>query len=269
MRLGRWTVTLLLACGQPALADDAGAALAPNGKWVVDYADGMCVLQRNFGPAPTAVTVGVRPVPLSDTAELVMIAPDDSRALRQGKASVTTAEGGQLSGTFNSAPIPDSRLRVTTVYLDVDAAELMRTDRLTLWAPPQSVSVAPSASANALAALSACEDDLLTGWGVDAKSIHLLRARARPVSNPIRAFGPNDYPTDAVRLHQQGRVVVRLSISATGQVTDCKPVVSAGASVLDAATCRRARAIAFTPALGADGTPTASWYLLPVRWALP
>ncbi len=80
--------------GMVALAVVAPVAdttpLAPAGGWVVEYADSMCVLGREYGVGDARVMVAFRPLPLGATAELVMLAPGEKTdAVRRGTARVT------------------------------------------------------------------------------------------------------------------------------------------------------------------------------------
>lgn len=100
-------------------------------------------------------------------------------------------------------------------------------------------------------------------------------AAARDRSSPARGdlaqyFGPDQYPPDALRAAEQGRVVARLEIDSTGKVASCTVTGSSGSTSLDQTTCRIALAkVILTPATDRQGRPIASTYTLPVRWVLP
>jgi TonB family protein len=95
-------------------------------------------------------------------------------------------------------------------------------------------------------------------------------ATATPIGSPASWFTANDYPPDAIRAGQQGRVVVRVSIDSTGAVTDCTITVSSSSASLDAATCRLVRLRAhFLPAHDGTGRTIASIYPFATRWVLP
>lgn len=70
-----------------------------------------------------------------------------------------------------------------------------------------------------------------------------------------------DYPSEAIRNHEQGITAFRLDIGIDGRVTGCTITSSSGSPTLDAATCRllvaRAR---FEPARDANGKPTTDSY---------
>jgi len=80
----------------------------------------------------------------------------------------------------------------------------------------------------------------------------------------------DDYPAEAVRNGEEGRVGITVRVGANGRVTDCQVTSPSSYASLDQAACyyyaKRAR---FLPALAADGTPVeasrADW----VRWQLP
>ena len=79
-----------------------------------------------------------------------------------------------------------------------------------------------------------------------------------------------DYPDAALRARQQGRVAVRLEVSAAGRVTSCTVTASSRSSVLDATTCRILRSrVRFDPARDAQGVAVAGTFSTFVDWALP
>lgn len=88
--------------------------------------------------------------------------------------------------------------------------------------------------------------------------------------NPGEFFGADAYPIEAIRLHQQGRVVVKLWIDTDGKVASCTLAQSSGSPSLDRATCEIAlKRVRYTPARDRKGQPIAASATLPVRWVLP
>jgi TonB family protein len=88
----------------------------------------------------------------------------------------------------------------------------------------------------------------------------LLTTSAAPPAPPAprgtlaQLFSDADYPTDALRRHEQGKVDFRLDIDAAGAVAGCTVTHSSGSASLDEATCRILRERArFRPARDADG----------------
>jgi protein TonB len=79
----------------------------------------------------------------------------------------------------------------------------------------------------------------------------------------------DDYPTDALRNEEQGKVTAKLSIDRRGHVSKCEIISSSGSASLDRATCsilaRRAR---FTPARDVNGKPVPDTFTQSIVWQL-
>lgn len=91
-----------------------------------------------------------------------------------------------------------------------------------------------------------------------------------PLGNPGTWATSDDYPSVALRNDVEGVTAFELSVDKTGKVVGCEVKESSGAAILDTTTCalitERAR---FTPALDANGKPTAGTYPNRVRWQIP
>jgi TonB family protein len=124
----------------------------------------------------------------------------------------------------------------------------------------------PSAD-QAVAALRACNDDLLRSWGIDPALQATWQRLPRHVSGSISS---DDYPPAAQRARQTGTVVVRYAVGTDGKVNDCVVLVSSSSRHLDSATCRLVtRRMRFEPALDAEGRPVSALLVRTVRWSLP
>lgn len=92
---------------------------------------------------------------------------------------------------------------------------------------------------------------------------------AVPMGDPAEWITANDYPHDARKRGEQGRVVVRLAVGHNGRPSACTIIESSGSASLDSQTCslliRRAR---FLPPIDAAGAPASSTYEEAFRWAL-
>jgi len=83
-------------------------------------------------------------------------------------------------------------------------------------------------------------------------------------------FSADDYPAEALKVHQEGTVQAELTIGADGRIKACRVIRSSNSAVLDTATCnilrRRAR---FTPARDANGNPTEDTLVTPpISWRI-
>ena len=92
---------------------------------------------------------------------------------------------------------------------------------------------------------------------------------AEPTGNPASWFSNDDYPVEARRRNEQGRVQIGLKIDPHGVARACAITSSSGSVALDDATCalamRRAR---FVPARDADGKAAWGSWTGAIRWQL-
>tara|TARA_R110001599_G_scaffold170090_1_gene360142 strand:+ start:187 stop:837 length:651 start_codon:yes stop_codon:yes gene_type:complete len=72
--------------------------------------------------------------------------------------------------------------------------------------------------------------------------------------NPKRAANAYVYPSNALRQSRQGRASIKLTISATGKLTDCAIVQSSGHADLDKVSCQAQFKTKYEPA-SLDGEP--------------
>ena len=90
-----------------------------------------------------------------------------------------------------------------------------------------------------------------------------------PVAPLVTLVAPDDYPVEAIKLKQQGKVRFRLDVGSDGQVIGCSILATSRSKSLDETSCQimtsRAR---FTPARDAAGKPTAGTYESAISWIL-
>jgi TonB family protein len=261
------TLTLLLLA---AAADPA--ALSPTGKWVVEYADSMCVLSRDYGAGADKVTLALRPWPMSNETEVVVVTQGRAAAVQDGHAEIALVPSGHsATGTYTRfPPIRRAPGQIATLHFDEGALDgLENATAVTVRLGSREVhSGAVPGIAGAMRALVTCQKDLLKSWGVDPEERATLSRL--PGGNPARFFGPNAYPTEAIRAELQGRAVAVASIGIDGRVVSCAIAATSGAPVLDQATCDVLKTSArFSPGLDKAGKPVVSHLVVPVRWVLP
>lgn len=100
-------------------------------------------------------------------------------------------------------------------------------------------------------------DDLPNGW----------RLIPLPGGGELRFLPPrantSDYPRKALLAGIQGRTILRLVISPSGEMLDCKPVQSAGNSELDRRACQLYRTRAQFKLKGVSQPQT---FQAPIEW---
>jgi len=93
---------------------------------------------------------------------------------------------------------------------------------------------------------------------------------AAPRGNWTQWVTTNDYPASDLRAEHQGTTRYRLTIDATGKVTDCTVTASSGFPGLDRASCdtvkRRAK---FEPATDQTGARSQGSFSGSVTWQIP
>ncbi|MCC8998535.1 MAG: energy transducer TonB, partial [Candidatus Contendobacter sp.] len=82
-----------------------------------------------------------------------------------------------------------------------------------------------------------------------------------------RPPSPPAYPAPAIRLEQQGTVLVQARISTAGDAIEVRVHQSSGHSLLDDAALAAVRRWAFVPATR-NGVPIESWVRAPVNFVL-
>ncbi len=260
--------SIFFAAAAVATADPA--AVEPSGKWVVEYADTMCVLSRDYGTGADKVTLALRPLPMSSETQVALFSEGKGPQIPAGKAEITVlSQGKPATGTYQRVTLPNQAVRVATMYFDGTALDdLDKATVITLRLGKEAHQLAVPGIAGAMRALATCQADLLKGWGVEMKERANL---SRPATgSAARFFGPSAYPPDAISAGQQGRVVAVASINQSGKVEHCTIVASSKSPSLDGATCEILRKQGkFSPALDLAGHPVTSHLIVPVRWVLP
>jgi len=92
--------------------------------------------------------------------------------------------------------------------------------------------------------------------------------RAR--GNLTAYFSSGDYPAEAIRRGEQGRVIFEIGVDSTGRVSACRIIGSSGSTILDVATCRILRERArLEPARDRHGRVVPDQVSSQVDWPLP
>lgn len=250
-----------------AMAGD-GAALAPTGKWDVQYADSMCVASRAFGPAADSVVFGIRPWPRSDTAEIFLVIKEAAGKAASGKGSILLTPGEAIAATYSSVSNKAGE-RVTQLRVaSDDIARLAGATTVTIIAGKETATLAPSGVPAVLTALKPCSADLQKRWGIDPGEDALIATEAKRKGGAID-WNSGKYPPEALALQAQGTTTIVWTIGTDGRVSQCRVAVTSGDDSLDAASCAKVKSARYTPAIGKNGKPMESHSTARVTWVLP
>lgn len=255
---------VLLACAAAA----AGAQGPAPPRWQVDWGQYFCSLIRPAAEGRSFATAFVV-VPGGDNTQIMFVpergaAPSwrvsSLRLLPQGtefQVSLRTERRGERTVTILSGLPYEFRESLA----GASQLELRDGDAVRLNLP------LPGAAA-AVAEHRRCTAEVAREWELDEAALAALRRR--PGSTNLFGLRADDYPEAALRQAVQGRVIVRIAVSADGRATECATVATSGSPAIDERTCQvilaRAR---FRPAIDAEGREVAARMVSSVVWRMP
>lgn len=244
------------ASAQTAPAPAPAPARAP--LWQVDWGDQYCTLIRRPDPG-TSEVVGLRVLPGSELSSIVLLAPR-SAALADPIDTVILGPSGQ---SFDVHARQEERAHNARAMLIgglprsflgslADSQEL----QLKAGRAARRRIALPNVAA-AVRALRQCVSNAFREWGMDEAVWNALQRL--PHSTNVMGMTDNDYPTEEIDRRGQGRVIVRVTVSAEGRATACATVATSNTPAMDQATCAAVMSRArFIPALDAQGRPIAA-----------
>lgn len=248
------------------------AAWKPSGPWAIEYADNMCVLNRNYGTGREQFLLGFRPSPMGERMEVVTMTSAARGVTVRGTGKVDILpDGRSIPSDFVSwRPKGRPNTRVTMFNLsesdmnDVFAAEQFKMSGTNL----KTVQIVLNGTTTARDALRKCSDDLLQSWKIDPAERSLMAQR--PLALGMASwFTDNDYPIAALKAGAQGTTSIIWRVGNDGRVTDCRVVRSSGHPLLDETACKLAvKHSRYKPAVGKDGKPMAAHVSLNFTWML-
>lgn len=264
MTLLRCALAALLLTGAAAAADTPPA---PVTRWQVDWGDQFCSLIR-VPDSETRFVVALRVLPGSDYADIYLVphssatAPervDSLQLLPSGRAfDVTEDHDFMVPGAYRLSRIP---VDFVDAFAGAQALVLNRHG-------DTAARIRLANTAAAAGALRQCISDAMRQWGFDEAAWRALSRHPRTLN--AGGVSDLDYPMQAVRQNRQGRVVMRIEVSAEGRATACVPVATSRTPTIDAAACNavmtRGR---FEPALDAAGQPTAAQFITAASFFTP
>lgn len=246
--------------------------LDPSSKWVVNYADDMCLLERRFGADPNAVWLAFEVDPMGQGAALHI--SRIGRSAGGSERAKILADGVQVAAHDAYSSFYDKRQLIMT-STGVDKGELARlrvasTIGIIRYSGP-SYSFKVPLIASALDALDKCRVDLVDGWGMTAVQQARLKTAAKVIGvGGTSKFDSDDYPNAALAKSSQGKARVRLRIDPNGQVGQCTVMHSSGSKPIDDKTCEVYRLrYRYKPALDANDKPMTSFAVAVVTWVIP
>lgn len=237
----------------------------PSDSWRVDLQENICALEHDYLTAAGRLTISFAPLFNSDHMDVVVLVPDRSSGLRVGILAMTFGPHGErFEAGYRSLRNEGASRRFYRASIDKKAWDaLVSADSVAVDTPSLRATLPLPDTAPARAELTACQNKLLSSWGVTPATVD--PNRAPKLRNVRSAFIPSDYPIESLRNGLSGRVIALLQVDADGAVSGCRVVVGFTKAFNDA-TCAGGLRARFDPAHDEHGRPIASVYVLPVRW---
>jgi TonB family protein len=237
--------------------------------WQMDWGNQYCSLIR-LPDRATPYMVAVRALPGHGYSNVLLVARGYHRPPPRIDSILLLPSGRSFDVTTGEEPLGDGTRAISLGRLPVEFWNVLASsNQMELNQGVRTVGQVPLIdAAAAVRALRQCVSDALRQWGVDEAALNAVRRPA--VSTNDLGVEPEDYPREAIRQNIQGRVVVRIDVSAEGRATACAAVASSRTRVIDAAVCQAAMTRGrFTPALDANGVPTHSQIITTVTFFMP
>ena len=245
--------------------------VGPIGAWAL-YSEGTdsCGVVRNYGTAQNPRTLSIQASLNPRYLTVYLVIPAGSSPER--------SLGSRIDGAAAPAPgsvtwplYRDYDMRARGQHFDVGSPEwntldgLAPTGKLTILGSEE-IAIPASDAMEAIAAMDRCQAVKFESFGIDPARFGHGKPAPALHGNPAGWFMTSDYPPEARRAHEQGRVVVVLEVGSDGLVKGCRVAVSVSPS-LDTTTCHLALQRGhFAPVRDAAGNPATTWAIVPVRW---
>jgi TonB family protein len=261
---------MLLA--MPAVAQSADS-WTPTTPWTLQTEPSKCTMARTFALGSNHLSLGfVRPV-IGSGQILVTIPPALSNQLAY---NVTISVPGLPPANARIMANGQTADGAKLISITVDRPELgllLSSREMTIDAGTISLTIDLNGASNVADAVTKCSDDRLREWKVDPAEVNNEVYPSPDVPLPPQAqawITVYDYPPQAIRAGQQGKVSMIWRVETDGSVKDCRVIGSSGSSVLDTTSCNLMRKRArYRPFFDRDGHPAVTWQSAEFRWLLP
>lgn len=268
-RLRTALAATLLAQPLAAAAQPPTPAPAAPPPWQVDWGQYYCSLIRL--PAPDRRFAAAFLTIPSDDRTMLMLVPEGRRAdWPRGVDSLVLLPSGrrfethsfeQWRGERRVLALPGLPYEMRGALEGQSIVELRAGSAVRLRIPVDQARAA-------IAAHRRCTADISRQWRLDEAALAALRER--PQTTNFLGYNSGDYPAAALRSATQGRVIIRITVTAEGRGTDCEVVATSGSPAIDATSCRVAMSRGrFTPGRDAAGRPVTIASVFTVTWRLP
>lgn len=262
-------VSTLLAVAGVAQAEPAPRM--PTGKWHVSFAHSQCIALRDYGTEPGSPKLLLKAPALGEVMQVAVLR--DAERTPPEQVEATVAIGGRPpvnTSLMMFTPVGSKEPRVYLLNMPfADFAQVRQAKTLSVRSEGLEETLALSQMEPLMKALDQCVANLRREFNIEADGIRHVGLKSRAQANLAKLFSSDDYPAEAYRTGQTGRITYILLIQENGRVADCTIVATSGVPSLDSQACAllkmRAR---FRPARGSDGKPAKDSMTGSIVWKL-
>jgi TonB family protein len=263
--------------------------LAPQGKWIVNFADAQCIASRNYGTAENPLYLILKAPALGDVLQVGILRKGATRSARQMNGEIAFDSHQSIATSMIESSVQQQGEMILMANLprdqlasmraasamrvrarDADQGNIDRGSRIPELAAESADYEFKLAQIPALLdALGTCTADLKKVWNVEEDNGPLKLVQQRPSGSLRQAFTEDDYPMVAIRKDQGGSMQVAVLVDEKGKVADCTIIQTSGIASLDTQSCAIIKQRAqLKPAVGLDGKPAKGALLQKITWAI-
>jgi TonB family protein len=223
--------------------------------WQWDRKSPICVLQQQTTPSET---IELERTPGNDEVQLrITTSPGPiSREGRFHAGMIRVSQAGQSSidGTVRKKGKRRTFYAVTSDPAFIE--EFASASSIEISAAEVTSARIPIRSARlAVEGLRACENHKMSAWGLDPSAWWSLKSHPIPLSQVRDRFSALDYPRDALSAGVEFDSIIRLDVSAAGDVEKCTELNPSAYKGFETASCAVLKGARFQPALDGLGKP--------------
>ena len=246
-----------------------GAQLQPTEKWHVFFDESQCLAQRNYGSKERPLYLVLKQPALGNVIQVAVALSRAHKSATEADGAVTFDRHASHKMSFLIYGPPKGNFRFYTTNLPLEhLAEARSAATVRIAVEGLDDTFVISDVGDLLKVMDNCVADLRNYWNLNEDS-RKSRVSRGARGNLQGLLSSEDYPSDAVRNLESGRVKVALLINESGAVADCSVVETSGVAVLDAQACAAIKARArFSPAVGTDGKPVKDGFVQTIAWQL-
>jgi len=259
------SIPILLA----ALAQ-AAAPLPATGQWGIQVGNNMCVVTHTFGNGARGTTLALRPWPLGEVADLILVTQFGDDGVSRGSEHLAVDNDAVFDSGYVNVPL-NSRGMIVSSYSDGLLKSLARAKSLAVTLDQQRhIELQLPEMQPALDALGACKALLLKNLGIDPAWEADLGTGPKEIGDKSRWFTAEDYPRTSLMLGAQGTTHLLLTIGADGRISKCVNFGNTSNDEMDFAACKLFQARGrYQPARNKRGEPMVSYIYTGINWVIP